>query len=493
MAGVVRELQVDVRVVDGRVAPERIVGDVERVVRALDDRQAGLVRRVEDGGRDLADAAAEAGLQLAVDDHRRLEEALLRAPLAGRAVERERLAGRDQLAVDEMRDELDVVDAIRVAAVERLVGRDRAGDPHRLRLRRRAGRLPLARARAARRGWSSCSAAARMRAAERGTSSAMPGTAGTTRTRAARVDREAGVLRSVVEAPLEPREVAIGGGAAERELGRAARSGGEGSSRAASAGCAAASVRRRRSPARRSPGWRRAGRRRASRRSPTAGRSRTGSATGARENDASAETITARAAARSSTRPVDPGCDRDVQAATDEPRLAVRRVDRPRQQAELVGHAGVVGVRLRRDILREELEPEPLVAADEPEARSRVRSAFATVAFQSTCDAEAARRQAKGLAAGGERDRDASRASRRAARAAAARPPASGRRRRRRRHACPWRACSGEPAKRKPSPIATGRRRAAPESRAGTADASARTRGGERGEPSRTLPLPEAW
>ena len=121
MPRVVDELEVDVRVVDGRVASERIVRDVERVVRAGGDRQPRLVRGVEDRRRDLADAAAEAGLELAVDDHRRLEEALRRGALAGRAVERERRAGRDQLAVDEVGDELDVVDPVRVAAVDRLV------------------------------------------------------------------------------------------------------------------------------------------------------------------------------------------------------------------------------------------------------------------------------------------------------------------------------------------------------------------------------------
>ena len=118
---VVDELQVDVGVVDGRVAAERVVRDVERVVRARRDRQAGLVRGVEDGRRHLADAAAEPGRELAVDDHGRLEEALRGGALAGRLVERERRAGRDQLAVDEVRDELDVVDAVRDAAVERLV------------------------------------------------------------------------------------------------------------------------------------------------------------------------------------------------------------------------------------------------------------------------------------------------------------------------------------------------------------------------------------
>ena len=113
MPRVVDELEIDVGVVDRRVAAERVVRDVERVVRARGDRKAGLVRGVEDGRRDLADTAAEPGLQLAVDDHGRLEEALRGRALAGRAVERERLAGRDELAVDEVRDELHVVDAVR--------------------------------------------------------------------------------------------------------------------------------------------------------------------------------------------------------------------------------------------------------------------------------------------------------------------------------------------------------------------------------------------
>ena len=139
--GVVDELQVDVRVVDRRVAALRVVADVERVVRPLRDLQAGLVGGVEDRRRDLADAAAETGRDLAVDDHRRLAEALVGGAVAGGLVEREGRAGRDQLAVDEVRDELDVVDPVRVAAVDRLVAADARRDPHRLRLRGRAVRL----------------------------------------------------------------------------------------------------------------------------------------------------------------------------------------------------------------------------------------------------------------------------------------------------------------------------------------------------------------
>src|SRR5213078_1154922 len=60
---------------------------------------------------------------------------------AGRAVERERRAGCDQLSVEQTRDELDVVDPVRVTAVDRLVAADRPVDPERSRLARRAARL----------------------------------------------------------------------------------------------------------------------------------------------------------------------------------------------------------------------------------------------------------------------------------------------------------------------------------------------------------------
>ena len=141
MAGVVDELQVDVGVVDRRIATERIVRDVERVVRPGGDRQPGDERCVEDRRRDLADAAAETGLDLTVDDHRSLEKASRGRAVAGRLVEGERRAGRDQLPIDQVSHELNVVDPIGHAAEERLVGADRPGDPERLRLCRRAGGL----------------------------------------------------------------------------------------------------------------------------------------------------------------------------------------------------------------------------------------------------------------------------------------------------------------------------------------------------------------
>ena len=203
------ELEVDVRVVDRRVAAERVVRDVQRVVRARGDRQPGLVRRVEHGRRDLADAAAEAGLELAVDDHGRLEEALRGRPLAGRVVERERRARGDQLAVDQVRDELDVVDPVLDPAVDRLVRADDAGDPHRLRgggraLRLRDRELSRAALGAAR------SAAASTAALATGTSSARPVRAGTTRTESPLTANDAPFGARPIARPRPPKNVSAG-------------------------------------------------------------------------------------------------------------------------------------------------------------------------------------------------------------------------------------------------------------------------------------------
>ena len=177
---VVREDEVDVGVVHRRVAAERVVADVERVVRAPVDREPGLERRVEEGRRDLADAAADAALELAVDDHRRLLEALRRVALAGRLVEREPRAGRDQGAVDQLGDELDVVEPARRAAVGRRVRADDARDPHRLRLRRRALGLGGRRRPASPPGGLGEDRPLDRRARDASTSSARPGCAGTT-------------------------------------------------------------------------------------------------------------------------------------------------------------------------------------------------------------------------------------------------------------------------------------------------------------------------
>ena len=74
-----------------------------------------------------------------------------------------------------------------------------------------------------------------------------------------------------------------------------------------------------------------------------------------------------------------------MQPAPDEPRLLVGRVDRLREQLELVGERGVVGTDRRDEILREELELEAPVAADEAETVALLLCAFATAVFQSTC------------------------------------------------------------------------------------------------------------
>ena len=214
MARVVHELQVDVGVVDRRVARERVVRDVERVIRPRRDREACLVGGVEDGRRDLADTATEACLQFSVDDHRGLEEALLDRALSGCAVEGEGRAGRDQLAVDQVGHELDVVDPVRVAAVNRLVGADRSGDPHRPRVIGRALRLLLPDHEL--RGAGSGTARRREHASGRARDVEHDARlSGHDANPSVRVDGEARVLGSAVDGPLQLREVAVRGGPAQ--------------------------------------------------------------------------------------------------------------------------------------------------------------------------------------------------------------------------------------------------------------------------------------
>ena len=124
VAGVVDELQVEVRVVDGRVAPELVARDVERVRVALRDRQPGLPGGVEDRGRDLGDAAADVFLVLVADDHRRRAEAALERALADAVVEGERGAGRDPRAVEELHREPEVRDPVGAPGVEGRVARE---------------------------------------------------------------------------------------------------------------------------------------------------------------------------------------------------------------------------------------------------------------------------------------------------------------------------------------------------------------------------------
>ena len=155
---VVDELEVEVGVVDGRVAPGLVAADVERVRVPLGDLEPRLPGRVEDGRGDLRDAAAHGLLVLVLDDHGgRPEAALGRAP-ADAVVERERRARCDDGAVHQPDGELQVRDPVRRARIERRVRRETPLDPHRGRLGRGAlglggadGELGRARARGDRR------------------------------------------------------------------------------------------------------------------------------------------------------------------------------------------------------------------------------------------------------------------------------------------------------------------------------------------------------
>ena len=143
------------------------MADVERVVRPRGDREPRLERGVEHRRRDLADAAAEPRLQLAVDDHRRLAEAFLGRSLARRPVERELGAGRDQVPIDELGHEPHVVEPVGLPAVGRRVARDQLLDPHAPRLGRRALGARVLRPSGARRGPWRWRAAARIAFARR--------------------------------------------------------------------------------------------------------------------------------------------------------------------------------------------------------------------------------------------------------------------------------------------------------------------------------------
>ncbi len=360
MTGVVHELQVGARVVDGRVAAERVVRDVERVVRPRRDRQPRLVRRIEDGGRDLADASPEAGLQLAVHDHRCFEEALRGAALAGRRVERERVAGRDELVVDEVRDELHVVDAVRYAAVERLVGADRSRDPHGLRIGGRALRL-------------------RDRECERGNAvRAALGGGKNSAGRLERVEHEPGLGRDDPHAPVRRRyEIRI----SRRLLDLALQTGEE----AVRRGTAKAHGRKvehlRKLPTGDAQPLQAGHDGHGPRDDPRRellllGQARHG---GVRLVDADGQADGSAREGRERAHDQRPGNgaiehpagrargDGDVQAAAHELCLAMRRVDGGCEQVELVAQRGLVRLEGRDEVLREELELEPPVAAHEAE------------------------------------------------------------------------------------------------------------------------------
>ena len=111
--GVVEPLEVGLLPAHGGVCKALVVvgGDVEVVVGARDDAQAGIAGSVEDAGGNLAHAAAELVFVLAVDDDGRGLEALLCRAFASGLVERPAAAGRDDRSVDELAQQLDVGDA----------------------------------------------------------------------------------------------------------------------------------------------------------------------------------------------------------------------------------------------------------------------------------------------------------------------------------------------------------------------------------------------
>src|SRR5688572_5473768 len=142
-ASVVAKLQIDVRVVDGGVAPGRVAADVESVRRPLGDLDPGLPRRVEDRRRDLGDAAADAFLVLAVDDHGRRPEAALLGARPDVLVERPDGARGDARAVEELDAALEVRDPFGRARVQGRVPGELAAHAERARLPRRQRRPRL--------------------------------------------------------------------------------------------------------------------------------------------------------------------------------------------------------------------------------------------------------------------------------------------------------------------------------------------------------------
>ncbi len=113
----------------GGVHPERVVRDVEVVVAAVDDLQAGVERGVEQRRHDLADAAADGGDELAVLDLLADQEAARGGALPDHLVEVERLAGLDDVAVEHVGEQVHVVDPVRRRRAH--AGRDRLREePH---------------------------------------------------------------------------------------------------------------------------------------------------------------------------------------------------------------------------------------------------------------------------------------------------------------------------------------------------------------------------
>ena len=96
--------------------------------------------------------------------------------------------------------------------------------------------------------------------------------------------------------------------------------------------------------------------------------------------------------------------DRDVQPAPDELRLAMRRVERLAEQSELVVDGGAVGTDRRRDVLREQLQLEPAVAAHDADPAALARSGRDR-GVPVDLDAHRLRRDRERPAAGDERHR----------------------------------------------------------------------------------------
>ena len=298
--------------------------------------------------------------------------------LAGRRVERELLAGRDQRAVDQVRDELDVVDAVRVAAVDRLVAGDELRMPIACASAVRALGLRGDDAEPARCASVRDSAAARTAVdGLRGVELAARASTGVIVDAAARVHGEAGVDRRVGDALAEPLEVALGGRPADAQARRAvareleklrdapARETstcvGPSSSRtgAESATRVCASARREADRGHR-------GRRRSA---PAARRAR------ARSNPASARTMTSSAAARSRTTPGCAGTIAGLQAVERD-----RGVSGARRRAalailvEVVRQRRVVDARRRRDLGAEEAHAQAAKPLHRAEAVARARA-----------------------------------------------------------------------------------------------------------------------
>ena len=142
MLQVVLELQIRPTPRHGCVPAERVVREVEVVVRPLEDRQAGLEGVVEEGRRRLTDAAADRRQNERADDLGSLEEAPFGGAGADDAVEREDLARLDHGAVDEVGHQVDVVDPVRGRLPHlRRIRDELLADPEGLRLRgRQVGR-----------------------------------------------------------------------------------------------------------------------------------------------------------------------------------------------------------------------------------------------------------------------------------------------------------------------------------------------------------------